>query len=335
MTLSKVAITGGSGFVGSSVAVHLSKRHEVKILDLNPPELEPNRNIEFAYCDVRNSKSVEALLADVDVVLHMAIIQIPRINDGSDSGYWANFVGTQNVCVAVVKLPRPKGLVLSSSCHVYGEGSQGGRIDEGSGLRPFQVEERAKLYVASKIAQEMVTRFFDEQSNKVFGVLRLGTVLGTDMSEKTAARIFIAEALEGKPITPYRHSLNRPMLYVDVGDVCKAYEGFVEGIITGRINKRQGGLDHVANVCWPKSLTLIDVARIVKEEVFKATRGRVSASIQIMDTKEPSLHGTGRGRPTTVGVERARKILGLTRMTNPRESIRKLVRISIAVKKEP
>ena len=35
---------------------------------------------------------------------------------------------------------------------------------------------RARLYALSKMAQEAIVRFYDEMSNKIFGIIRMGTV---------------------------------------------------------------------------------------------------------------------------------------------------------------
>lgn len=59
-------------------------------------------------------------------------------------------------------------------------------------------------------------------SDKIYGIIRMGTVLGVGMPERPATNIFITRGLRGEPITPYKHSMYRPMLYVDIEDVCKA-----------------------------------------------------------------------------------------------------------------
>lgn len=42
-----------------------------------------------------------------------------------------------------------------------------------------------------------------------------GNVLGDRVPEKIAANIFIESTPKGQPISPFRHSMYRPMLYVD------------------------------------------------------------------------------------------------------------------------
>jgi nucleoside-diphosphate-sugar epimerase len=51
-------------------------------------------------------------------------------------------------------------LIVTGSWHTIGESELTGTINEEFGYRPDKVEERAKLYVLSKIAQETIVRFY-------------------------------------------------------------------------------------------------------------------------------------------------------------------------------
>lgn len=70
-----------------------------------------------------------------------------------------------------------------------------------------------------------LVRLYDEMSDKIFGVIRMGTVLGEGMPKKSAANIFIDRGLKGETITPYRHSMHRPMLYVALEMYAKPLKG--------------------------------------------------------------------------------------------------------------
>jgi len=71
-----IGILGGSGFVGFSLAKHLSSTFDIKILDVREPKDE---SLVFEFCDVRDYEQVKKALKDVDLVIHTAIIQIPYI----------------------------------------------------------------------------------------------------------------------------------------------------------------------------------------------------------------------------------------------------------------
>jgi nucleoside-diphosphate-sugar epimerase len=145
-----IGIIGGSGFVGFSLARHLSSTFDVKILDVREPK---DKSFAFEFCDVRSYEQVKRALADVDLAIHTAIIQIPLINENRRLAYEVNFIGTHNVCKAIDELPNVKGTILTSSWHTIGERGLKGVIDEEFGYRPDKVEYRARLYVLSKIAQ--------------------------------------------------------------------------------------------------------------------------------------------------------------------------------------
>src|SRR5208282_2531122 len=132
------------------------------------------------------------------------------------------------------------------------------------------VEERARVYALSKIAQESIVRLFaEESSDKVYGIIRVGTVLGRNMPAKTAANIFIDQALSGQPLTPYDNSMHRPMLYINVDDLCRAFESYSRRIIDGTFTKTGNSLAEVVNVYYPHPITILELAVIVKNEVTK------------------------------------------------------------------
>ena len=133
-------------------------------------------------------------------IIHASIVQIPLITEQKRRGFEVNFLGTQNVCRIVDEIPRIKCLILSGSWHTIGERGLKGIIDEEFGFRPDKVEDRARLYALSKMAQGSIVRFYDEMSEKIFGVIRMGTVLGEGMPEKTAANIFVENVLKGKAV---------------------------------------------------------------------------------------------------------------------------------------
>ena len=153
-----IGIFGGSGYVGSAIADHLRKFYNVKIFDIKKPIAI--QGVEFQIGDIRNQSEVMEFSQDLDVAITTAIIQIPLINEQKKLGYEVNFIGTQNVCQAVFSNERTKGLIGAGTWHTIGERNLTGIINEEFGFRPDMVEERAKLYALSKIAQESILRYY-------------------------------------------------------------------------------------------------------------------------------------------------------------------------------
>ena len=318
-----VVIFGGSGFIGSSLAAHLSARgYGVRVADLSSPS-RPPVNVEFRRCDIRDGYSVSECLAGASVAVNTAIIQIPRINEEPVLGYQVNVLGAQNICEAVARSDGVAGLVQAGTWHTIGETGLEGVVDEEFGYRPDKVEERAKIYALSKVCQESVVRLYSHMyPSKSYVVLRTGTVLGHGMPELTAANIFIRNALSGKPLTPYKHSMYRPMLFVDVEDVCRAYE-----VVVGRIlEDGLRGVNNVFNIVYPEPVTVIELAEYVREVVFEETGGRLNPSVEVVDKGLPSLFNPEDKNRFQVRIDRIRELLGSHQLTHPKDTLRRLVK---------
>jgi UDP-glucose 4-epimerase len=238
-----------------------------------------------------------------------------------------NIIGTQNVCKAVEENPNVEGMIIAGSWHTVGEKELKGIIDEEFGFRPDKVEDRARLYALSKIAQESIVRYYDEMSNKIYGIIRMGTVLGEGMPEKTAANIFIDRGLKGETITPYKHSMHRPMLYVNIGDICRAFEAYTKKVLGNEIEKRGNSLADIVNVYYPEPITILELAWIVKESVMECTGGKVRPKVEIVDSDVPPLFTEEDKNRIKVDVSKAKKLLGLDKLVSPRESIREIVKL--------
>jgi nucleoside-diphosphate-sugar epimerase len=96
----EIAVVGGSGFIGRSLAEFLSKENKVRVIDINPTSVE---NVTFKKCDVLDHKLLEDCLKDSEVVIDSHIIQIPRINEIKELAFKVNVNGTKNICEACRK----------------------------------------------------------------------------------------------------------------------------------------------------------------------------------------------------------------------------------------
>jgi nucleoside-diphosphate-sugar epimerase len=321
----KVAIIGGSGYIGSSLARYFSKDFDVRVVDNHSLPDNLKGKVDYYCCDVRDFGDVVSGLDDVDLVINTAIVQIPLINEQKRLGYEVNVSGTQNVCRAVEESETVKGLILSGTWHVIGERGLRGLINEEFGFRPDKVEQRARLYTMCKIIQETIVRYYDEMSSKVFGVLRLGTVLGEGMPEKTAANLFIEKGLKSEPITPFSHSMYRPMLYVDVDDVGEAFARFSKKILTGEMGNASDSSMHVLNVYHPVPITILDLAKIIEANVKAVTNGKQNPRIEIKNTHPPILFSEEDKKQINVDMSKTYNFLKIEKMIDPEESIRKII----------
>lgn len=62
----KIGIVGGSGFVGSSLAMRLSDSFKIKVFDKRPVPNDIKNKVDFQYCDVRDYNEVKDKIKDVE-----------------------------------------------------------------------------------------------------------------------------------------------------------------------------------------------------------------------------------------------------------------------------
>jgi len=312
----------GAGFVGSSLAKHLSNHYKVVTLDVKPkPPLLKGVNVEHRVCDIRRYSELKEKIGEPKVVVHTAVIQIPAINEMKEQAYEVNVKGTQNICEVVRKTSKVLGLILCGSWHVFGEREYRGTVDVSFGYRPDKVEERARLYVISKMLQEGIVRFYDSMANKkTYAIMRLGTVLGENMPKETAANLFITNGLQRKPLTPYKHTMHRPMLYLVIEDLCRFFHAYIEKMISEEVvgSDSNGG---IYNLFHPKPITILELAETVKEAISKHTKGKVLPQIEIVDKDLPILFSPDEKYDLNVDISKTLRFFGIEGLQSPREAI--------------
>jgi nucleoside-diphosphate-sugar epimerase len=145
-----VLITGGTGFIGSRLALRCLERGDaVRILGQqnNAAEAEASKNLrargaEIILDSVTNQARVFAVTRDVDLVYHLAAAQHEA--NVPDQHFWnVNVAGTQNLLEASEQ-SGVKRFVHGSTIGVYGATSVG-IIDEQSPLQPMNIYGRTKL----------------------------------------------------------------------------------------------------------------------------------------------------------------------------------------------
>lgn len=118
----------------------------------------------------------------------------------------------------------------------------------------------------------------------------------------------------------------RPMLYVDVKDVCRAYENYAKKILNGEVSDEKNSLAHIFNVCYPEPITILELAETVKNAIIKFSNNRIKPKIKVIDTGKPSLFTAKDKNLIRVDVSKAMNFLGLGKLKSPKESIEEIVK---------
>ncbi len=230
----RVLITGGAGFIGSSIAHALVPRGaRVTILDAMLPlyggnlfNLEGIREeVAFVEGDIRDKALIDRLVADADIIFDLAAqVSHPDAKDMPLEDLDINLRGHLNVLEAMRAYAPSATVLFSSSWMVYGPITES-PATEGHPARP------ASLYGIHKRVVEQYLQYYAEAFGLRTIVLRLPNPYGPRQQMKHAKYSvpgwFMRQAMEGKEITVYGDGLyERDYLYID--DVVGAFLALAE-----------------------------------------------------------------------------------------------------------
>ena len=117
----RIAITGPTGEIGISTIEALERHPDVEhIVGMARSPFDPAERgwskTEYRQGDILDRDAVDALVADVDVVVHLAFI----IMGSREESARVNLAGTRNVFEATTAASHPRRLVYTSSVAAYG-----------------------------------------------------------------------------------------------------------------------------------------------------------------------------------------------------------------------
>jgi dTDP-glucose 4,6-dehydratase len=228
--MSTVLVTGGAGFIGSNFIRYMFNRYrDCRLIVVDaltyagsvenfPRDAMGSNRFEFWYGDVRNAQLMDTMVAQSDVVIHMAAeSHVTRSIYDNAQFFETDVLGTQTVANAVVKHAKTvKLFVHLSTSEVYGTAVTE-RMNEDHPLNPMSPYASAKCgadrlvysYAATYGIPAVIVRPFNN-----FGP--------TQHLEKVVPR-FVTSCLLKEPLTVHGDgSAARDFLYVD--DHCLALD---------------------------------------------------------------------------------------------------------------
>ncbi|MBD1926167.1 TIGR01777 family protein [Trichocoleus sp. FACHB-90] len=132
----KVAIAGGTGFVGSRLVERLlAEGHQVLILTRNPASVKPAPNVEVVAYNLKESGAWQQSISGCDAVVNLAgepIAEKRWTPEHKQEIINSRKIGTQKIVEAISKAnPKPSVLVSASAIGYYGT-SETATFEEGS-----------------------------------------------------------------------------------------------------------------------------------------------------------------------------------------------------------
>jgi UDP-glucose 4-epimerase len=214
--MTKVAVTGGAGFIGSNLVKRLIEDgFEVVVVDDLSTGLLTNVDqvrTNFQQLSITDPQMLLAALNGCSTIFHLAARgSVPRSIKNPVATHEVNATGTFNV----LEVARKTGahVIFSSSSSVYGRNMQLPK-DESMWLSPLTP------YAASKLAAEGYVQAYAAAYNLPTTILRFFNVFGPrqrpDHEYAAVLPKWIWLAMQGKPIDVYGDgTASRDFTYVD------------------------------------------------------------------------------------------------------------------------
>jgi nucleoside-diphosphate-sugar epimerase len=301
-----ILITGGAGFIGSSLAERLARHNEVVLLDRffrDQPvaftSLRDNHNVRMVEADILEGAEVVDLAKRADIVIHAAaIVGVGRVCSYPRETLETNFTGTSRILKALEKSSRLERFIYFSTSEVFGVNSF--RVNEDTPTAVGPAAEARWSYAIAKLAGEHLVKAYHRQSGTPVVTVRPFNVFGPRRLGAHAILGFVLSSLMGNSIEVHGDgSQIRSWCYI---------EDFCDAII--EMLARPAAIGEDFNIGNPQNtLTVLQLAR----EILNVT-GQ-SVPIELVDSPFPDIE------IRVPSLDKARHILGYRPTYDLRKSL--------------
>jgi UDP-glucose 4-epimerase len=218
----RVLITGGAGFIGTTLARRLVDANEVVALDnlhrdaLSGTELLEHPNFRFHEADVLDADALTELARGATHIVHAAAIAgVDTVRQSPVLTMRVNTIGTYNALDAALATRDTVERFLDfSTSEVFGR--QAVNVEESHATTTGSVGEARWTYAVSKLAGEHMTHAYYVAHGLPTVTVRPFNVYGPGQIGGGAIRAFIEDALAGHDLTIHGDgSQVRAWCYVD------------------------------------------------------------------------------------------------------------------------
>jgi len=293
----RVLITGGAGFIGSHLCDALVARgDEVSILDNLSTGSKDNiahleGKIKVSQGDIRDQALVESLVADSELVLHMAAaLGVDNILENPIESISTNFYGSEVVLNAAQKYD--KRIQIASTSEIYGKNTKQplSEIDD----RVIGTPQKLRwTYSDAKALEEATAYFLFLTKQLKVTTIRFFNTVGPRQTGKYGMVIprFVRAAIENKPLKIFGDG-SQSRVFCHVSDSVKAVLALAGNDKT---------IGEVFNIGGKGEISILELAKLI----IKQTNSK--SEITFMDYEDAYAPGFE---------EMARRVPDISKLTN-------------------
>jgi len=250
----KVLITGGAGFIGSSLADKLLEREKYFIVSVDNlltgdiRKVSKHQNNRFIKCDVNNYHDIAAIMTSFqfDYVFHYAAVVGVKRTIENPIMVLEDLQGIKNI-LSLSKNTGVKRVFFSSSSEVYGEPVELPQHEETTPLN-------SRLpYAVVKNVGEAFCRSYEKEYGLHFTIFRFFNTYGPKQSTDFVISKFVNAALKNEPITIYgAGKQTRTFCHIDDNTNC------ILSILENNLL-----INDVINIGNEKDVTILQLAELI------------------------------------------------------------------------
>jgi len=289
----RVFLSGGAGFIGTTLCERLVKDNEIVIFDnghrnaLQHTEFANHKNVTFVHGDVLDYQSVRESMKGCQLVVHLAAIAgVDTVINHPVLTMKVNLLGTYHVLEAALEHKVERLLDFSTS-EVFG--SYAFRVQEADVTSLGPLGELRWTYAVSKLATEHMAHNYYKEFRLPTVSIRPFNIYGPRQVGIGAIHNFVVQALRGEDIIVHNDgSQIRAWCYVD---------DIINGVVM--VLTKPEALGEAFNIGNPRSvITVYNLAR----EVVRLSSSRSTIKFVQVDRPDVELR--------VPSIEKARKLLG-------------------------
>ena len=283
LIMNKILVTGGAGFIGSTLTEHLLKNPEnfvVVVDNLSTGHIKklvlPQQNFKFIKADANDRKELSEIMMSwkFDFVFHYAAVVGVQRTLANPLFVLNDVEGVKNV-LELSKNTGVKRVIFSSSSEIYGE-----PVEYPQNEHTTPLNSRLPYAIVKNLA-EAYLRAYKKEFDLDFTIFRFFNTYGPKQSRNFVISKFINHALKNEDIPVYGDGLQTRTF-------C-----FVEDNVKACISAFENDLfvNDVVNIGGDNEITILDLAR----EIIKLT-GSSSKIVHLPALEEGDMRGR---RPDT------------------------------------